>query len=120
MRPLPRRKLIAASVSLALATMASAPARGDSGIVGPTMQGSALNLGLIRGWGTQLDPEDQPERSPTGFLYNRRPVIPEERARTADGWVYGGDLEVGGSVSSGIVSARNRDIKTIFLIPAKL
>ena len=57
-----------------------------------------------RGWGIALDPDEEPKRSPNGILYNRTPLPPEPRARTADGWEVSGDVEAGGSGSSGDTS----------------
>jgi MtrB/PioB family decaheme-associated outer membrane protein len=103
-RPGCRLDVIAACLGVALAQTGTMPARADPAVVFDTGLGSALNLGLMRGWGVALDPDEEPQRSPTGILYERGPVVPGKRARTADGWEYGGDIEVGGSGSWGNTS----------------
>ncbi len=82
----------------------SLPASADSAVGLDPELASATTLGLARGWGIVLDPDEEPKRSPNGILYTRTPLPPEPRARTADGWEVNGHVEAGGSWSSGDTS----------------
>jgi MtrB/PioB family decaheme-associated outer membrane protein len=97
----PIAKTLATHIAIALAALASAPARGDSAVGIDTNRASALALDLARGWGIVLDEEDEPKRSPAGILYERRPPEPSPPAAAASGWTTSGVIEAGGSVSSG-------------------
>ena len=81
-----RGKALAICMGLALADLAAAPATADTLEEFDTTLGSASTLGLIRGWGLRLDPDEEPKRSPSGILYDRRPVAADKPVRTADGW----------------------------------
>ena len=96
---------LAACLGVALAPIASFPARADSAVGADAEFASATTLGLIRGWGIALDPDEEPKRSPSGILYNRTPPPPEPRARTASGWETSGVVEAGGSESFGDTSS---------------
>ena len=76
-------KALATCVGLALAELASPPASADAGEGLDATLGSALNLGLMRGSGLPRDPDEEPKRSPSGILYDRRPAAADKRARTA-------------------------------------
>ena len=95
---------LAASLGIAVVTVGSLPARADSGVGLDPELASATTLGLARGWGIVLDPDQEPKRSPSGILYNRTPPPPEPGARTASGWEVTGVVEAGGSSSSGDTS----------------
>jgi MtrB/PioB family decaheme-associated outer membrane protein len=104
MRFRPDAKILAAGLGVALAPIGSLPARADSAVGLDAELASATTLGLARGWGIALDPDEEPKRSPNGILYNRTPQPPDPRARTADGWEVSGSVEAGGSWSSGDTS----------------
>ena len=104
MRFRPFAKTLAAGLGVALAPIGSLPARADSALGFDAELASATTLGLARGWGIALDPDEEPKRSPNGILYNRTPLPPEPRARTASGWEVTGVVEAGGSWSSGDTS----------------
>lgn len=104
MRFRPRAKILAAGLGVALAPIGSLPARADSADGFDAELASATTLGLARGWGIALDPNEEPKRSPNGILYNRTPQPPEPRTRTASGWEVSGVVEAGGSWSSGDTS----------------
>jgi MtrB/PioB family decaheme-associated outer membrane protein len=104
MRFRPYAKTLAASLCVATVSISSLPARADSAVGFDAELASATTLGLARGWGIVLDPDEEPKRSPNGILYNRTPPPPEPRARTANGWEVSGVAEAGGSWSSGDTS----------------
>ena len=97
-------KTLAAVLAVALAPIGSLPARADSAAGFDDELASATTLGLARGWGIALDPDQEPKRSPNGLLYKRTPPPPEPGARTAGGWEVSGVVEAGGSWSSGDTS----------------
>ena len=82
MRFRPHAKILAAGLGVALAPIGSLPARADSAVGFDAELASATTLGLARGWGIALDPDEEPKRSPNGILYSRTPRPPEPRART--------------------------------------
>jgi MtrB/PioB family decaheme-associated outer membrane protein len=104
MRARPCAKTLAAVLAVALAPIGSLPARADSAAGFDDELASATTLGLARGWGIALDPDQEPKRSPNGLLYKRTPPPPEPGARTAGGWEVSGVVEAGGSWSSGDTS----------------
>ncbi len=104
MRLSPNGKTLAAWLGVALAPIASLPARADSAVGADAELASATTLGLIRGWGIALDPDEEPKRSPNGILYSRTPPPAEHRTRTAGGWEVSGVVEAGGSESFGDTS----------------
>jgi MtrB/PioB family decaheme-associated outer membrane protein len=104
MRFRPYAKTLAASLCVAPVSIGSLPARADSAVGFDDELASATTLGLARGWGIVLDPDEEPKRSPNGILYNRTPPPPGPRARTANGWEVSGVAEAGGSGSSGDTS----------------
>src|SRR5512138_2108283 len=97
----PCAKALAASLGIALVPIGSLPVRADSAVGFDAELASATTLGLARGWGIVLDPDEEPKRSPSGILYNRTPLPAEPGARTASGWEVSGVIEAGGSWSSG-------------------
>src|SRR5262249_19412476 len=97
-------RAFAASFGIALATVGSLPARADSGAGFDPELASATTLGLARGWGIVVDPDQEPKRSPNGILYNRTPPPPQPGIPTASGWEVSGVAEAGGSWSSGDTS----------------
>jgi len=100
----PYAKTVAAGLAVVLAPIGSFPARADSAVGIDDELASATTLGLARGWGIALDPDEEPKRSPSGILYNRTPPPPAPRTRTASGWEVTGAVEAGGSASSGDTS----------------
>ena len=82
----PCAKTLAASICIALVTIGSLPVRADSAVGFDPDLASATTLGLARGWGIALDPDEEPKRSPSGILYNRTPLPPEPRGPAANGW----------------------------------
>jgi MtrB/PioB family decaheme-associated outer membrane protein len=104
LRACPCAKTLAAVLAAALAPIGSLPARADSAVGFDDELASATTLGLARGWGIALDPDEEPKRSPNGILYTRTPPPPEPRPRTASGWEVSGVVEAGGSWSSGDTS----------------
>jgi len=100
----PCAKTFAASLGIVVVPVGSLPARADSGVGFDSELASATTLGLARGWGIVLDPDEEPKRSPAGILYNRTPPPPAPRARTENGWEVSGVAEAGGSWSSGDTS----------------
>ena len=104
MRFRPHAKILAAGLGFALVPIGSLPARADSAVGFDVDLASATTLGLARGWGIALDPDEEPKRSPNGILYNRTPPPPEPVTRAASGWEATGVVEAGGSWSSGDTS----------------
>ncbi len=80
-------------------------ARADSAVATDTVFGSALNLGLMRGSDEPRDPDNDPFRSPIGFLYLRPPLDANPPKTGPDGWTYRGTIEAGGSATQGDSSA---------------
>jgi MtrB/PioB family decaheme-associated outer membrane protein len=104
MRARPYAKTLAALLAIALVPNGWLPARADSAVGSDEELASATTLGLARGWGIALDPDQEPKRSPNGILYKRTPPPSEPPARTASGWEVSGVVEAGGSWSSGDTS----------------
>src|SRR5215471_16334863 len=104
MRFRPYAKTLAAGLCVAPVSIGSLPARADSAVGFDDELASATTLGLARGWGIALDPDEEPKRSPNGILYKRTPPPPEAGVRTEDGWEVSGVAEAGGSWSSGDTS----------------
>lgn len=99
----PWRKTLALCVSAALAQMIAAQVRADSAAgVGDDL-GNVLNPGGLRTI-PERDPESldawPDERTPTGKLLGWPARVPET-SRTASGWQYHGQVEIGGMASGG-------------------
>lgn len=99
----PRLKLLVLGISAALAQLTAVSSYADSGNGVDTSLGNALNptgVSKLRDKDPDGLGQNEHSRSPTGFL-NAEPFLLRDKSKTADGWLYSGDIEIGALALTG-------------------